>query len=157
MLIFTVERYSNDDGSGVAYVPLVEREYPFNEVFSLAPPSGVPPIPPGPPIVVQGTEDLPAREHVASNTFPISSAVSLWEETAAPQYSGLTPNFVEVFLGPDGYEYRVSRLEWVYPDPAPLFPLYANGVPSFDLHFIQVFGDGYLGFFLNVDLAVRNS
>ena len=157
MLIFTVERYSNEDGAGVAYVPVVEREYPFNDVFSLAPPGGVPQAPPGPPVVITTSQDLPSRDEVADKTFPVSAAVSLWQETAAPGYVGLVPNVVQVFLGPDGYEYQVSRIEAVYPDPAPLFPLYGSGVQAFDVHFIHVFGDGYLRFSVNVDLEVRNS
>jgi len=150
-----VEKYADDAGTGVAFVPAVSRDYPFDVLFTLI--GGEPPEPPSPSVIVMKSDfDLPDRSAFPRDALTTADALGVWKDAATSGNKDLKANLYFAWLQDDGYTHFVSHDDWVFPEHSLLFPLYDEGTMILERHTAMIGASGGLLENRNYDLHVEH-
>lgn len=152
-LDFVVEKYADQAGTGVAYVPVVTRDQAFGTLLGLP---ASPTLPPEAPVrVTRSATDLPPRSAFPSQTITIAGALSVFAAHGSPTTAALAANGLVLQLGSQGYGFEVARHDWYFPSDPELFPFYDEGPLALERHSLDLRADGGVRQSRNLDVTVE--
>lgn len=153
VLEFVVEKYADATGAGVAYVPVVTRDYVFGTLFGIPTAPTVPP--PSPVRVMKSTTDVPPRSAFPAETITVGGALAVFAATGSSTTASLGGNHLAISLEEGGFSYEVARRDWQFPSDPELFPFYDEAPLVLERHTLELRPDGFVALNRNLDAKVE--